>query len=388
MVFSKLRKGINPPKKAPTEKNVRYAWYSAIFAGVAVGSSVGALTMNSINYQSEKQQFADVIDIRFNTNNNNVTLAGSPTVFQVAEGVRPEQAAYEGVYNVLGRDYVSEGTFTVSDLVENGNEAIRERIIVGQASYYGTTDGFSGKPTANGETYDPDGMTMAHPTLPMGTIVEVVNADDPTKSVYLRVNDRGPFMDGRIADLSPRAAEMLGYKEQGIGNIIIRVDPKLTIGATMAGRMVGAAYTPAIGTYTPSFNVSNLESNGVEVEYNGEQSRTVQEQQWASAPVNQRQAETVINPTPTPTPTAQRREEPVVVASTAIEQDGEFCVQFAASSNRTAIADLAEEKADTYGGSDHVETVGQVHKAQACFDTENRADQVAHQNGGGAFVIR
>lgn len=80
----------------------------------------------------------------------------------------------------------------------------------GVASWYGPN--FHGRLTANGETYDMNGLTAAHRTLPFNTVVEVENLDNG-KTVQVRINDRGPFAKNRIIDLSKKAAEeidMLG----------------------------------------------------------------------------------------------------------------------------------------------------------------------------------
>ncbi len=83
---------------------------------------------------------------------------------------------------------------------------------VGMASWYGP--GFHGKTTANGERYDMHGLTAAHKTLPFGTKVRVTNlAND--RALIVRINDRGPFVPGRIIDLSKRAADQLGFLEAG-----------------------------------------------------------------------------------------------------------------------------------------------------------------------------
>ncbi|MGH6887933.1 MAG: septal ring lytic transglycosylase RlpA family protein [Rhizomicrobium sp.] len=83
---------------------------------------------------------------------------------------------------------------------------------VGTASWYGP--GFDGRLTADGEVYDANGLTAAHPTLPMPVKVRVTNLDNG-RSLVLRVNDRGPFARGRIIDVSARAAQLLGFYEKG-----------------------------------------------------------------------------------------------------------------------------------------------------------------------------
>ena len=86
----------------------------------------------------------------------------------------------------------------------------------GMASWYGAE--FHGKPTSCGEPYDMYAMTAAHKTLPLGTMVKVTNQRNG-RSVILRVNDRGPFVSGRIIDLSCRAAQELGSATPGLAPV-------------------------------------------------------------------------------------------------------------------------------------------------------------------------
>lgn len=90
---------------------------------------------------------------------------------------------------------------------------------VGLASWYG--DQFDGRPTATGETFDMHALTAAHKTLPLPGLVEVTNLANG-QSAVLRVNDRGPFVDGRIIDLSRGAAEQLGLLSAGVGQVRVR----------------------------------------------------------------------------------------------------------------------------------------------------------------------
>lgn len=89
----------------------------------------------------------------------------------------------------------------------------------GVASYY--ADAFHGRKTANGETYDKNAYTAAHKELEFGTIIKVTRLDN-NKSVQLRVNDRGPFISGRVVELSKVAAEKIGLIRDGIAEV--RVD--------------------------------------------------------------------------------------------------------------------------------------------------------------------
>ncbi len=86
---------------------------------------------------------------------------------------------------------------------------------LGIASWYGP--GYIGNKTANGETFTAKEMTAAHKTLPFNTRVRVTDVDTG-RSVVVRINDRGPYVKGRIIDLSARAAEVLGSKHKGLAN--------------------------------------------------------------------------------------------------------------------------------------------------------------------------
>ncbi|HKS75995.1 MAG TPA: septal ring lytic transglycosylase RlpA family protein [Terriglobales bacterium] len=87
---------------------------------------------------------------------------------------------------------------------------------VGTASWYGSD--FYGKPTASGEPYDMYDMTAAHPTLPLGTYVQVTNLHNG-RAVVVRINDRGPVVEGRIIDVSYNAARALNFKSKGLQRV-------------------------------------------------------------------------------------------------------------------------------------------------------------------------
>jgi rare lipoprotein A len=90
---------------------------------------------------------------------------------------------------------------------------------VGYASYYGRE--LAGQPTANGETFNPMGASAAHKTLPMPSYVEVT-ALDTGRTILVRVNDRGPFANDRLIDLSEGAARQLGIGPQGVAGVRVR----------------------------------------------------------------------------------------------------------------------------------------------------------------------
>lgn len=89
----------------------------------------------------------------------------------------------------------------------------------GIASWYG--DQFHNRNTANGEVFDMDAVSAAHKTLPLPSIVEVTDLDTG-KTIRVRVNDRGPFVEGRIIDLSKGAAQKLGTYRKGVARVRVR----------------------------------------------------------------------------------------------------------------------------------------------------------------------
>ena len=89
-------------------------------------------------------------------------------------------------------------------------------IAEGVASYYG--EGLRGRRTASGESFDPRAFTAAHRTLAFGTCVRVENADNG-RSVQVRVNDRGPFVTGRVLDVSEAAARALDFIARGVARV-------------------------------------------------------------------------------------------------------------------------------------------------------------------------
>ncbi len=123
-----------------------------------------------------------------------------PAVTRAPGGVKIGQP-----YVVLGKQY-----FPSDD---------RSYDTTGIASWYGPT--FHGLSTANGEKYDQDGLTAAHKTLPMPSYVEVANLDNGRR-LTVRINDRGPFVDGRIIDLSRKSAQLLGVDGPGTARVRVR----------------------------------------------------------------------------------------------------------------------------------------------------------------------
>lgn len=135
------------------------------------------------------------------------TLQLSPRVIRVGDPV-PRGG---GVFKI-GTPYLAGGKWYTPRHDENYDA-------VGLASWYG--DFFHGRQTANGEVYDMEALSAAHPTLPMPTYAKVTNLKN-NRSIIVRVNDRGPYKEGRIIDLSRRAAQMLGFHNQGLAPVRVQ----------------------------------------------------------------------------------------------------------------------------------------------------------------------
>lgn len=130
----------------------------------------------------------------------------------------------------------------------------------GVASWYGPD--FHGKKTSNGETYDMHAMTAAHKTLPLGVFVRVENRDTGSEAV-VRVNDRGPFVRGRIIDLSYAAAKKLDVVQHGTARVRIEALGYRTTGpdgkeAYSAADYDSGTYTVQTGSFTVRANAERL----------------------------------------------------------------------------------------------------------------------------------
>lgn len=102
----------------------------------------------------------------------------------------------------------------------SAQEAGATQTITGEASWYGP--GFHGRQTANGEIFDQNALTAAHPSLPFGTQARITNQSNG-ESVVVRINDRGPYAGDREIDLSRGAAEDIGLTQAGVGSVTIEV---------------------------------------------------------------------------------------------------------------------------------------------------------------------
>ena len=113
-------------------------------------------------------------------------------------------------------------TIAQDSFIESRPTPLRGMVWFGNASWYGPR--FHGKKTSNGERFNKHELTAAHRTLPFNTKVLVTNLKN-NRSVIVRINDRGPFIDDRIIDLSEEAANMIDGKKDGISYIKLQVIP-------------------------------------------------------------------------------------------------------------------------------------------------------------------
>jgi rare lipoprotein A len=132
------------------------------------------------------------------------------------DGLSPKEAIAQGrvkasPYTVRGKRYVP---MTMAQAT-----TYREK---GIASWYGneTYRQRGGHMTANGEAFNPDGLSAAHKHLPLPIFVRVTNLSN-RRSIVVRVNDRGPFIEGRLIDLSAGAARRLGFYKQGTARVLV-----------------------------------------------------------------------------------------------------------------------------------------------------------------------
>ena len=153
-----------------------------------------------------------------------------------------------GIYRI-GKPYVVAGqTYTPE---ENPNYSAE-----GLASWYG--DDFHGRQTANGEVYDMNSLSAAHPTLPIPSYVRVTNLRNK-RSVIVRINDRGPFHAGRVIDVSVRTAKLLAFYDEGTTRVRVDFVGKASLAGSDDAKLAatlrhGDSPTPAA---TPTVVASN-----------------------------------------------------------------------------------------------------------------------------------
>lgn len=167
-----------------------------------------------------------------------------------------------GIYKV-GQPYQVNGVYYYPSEDLTYNET-------GIASWYGP--GFHTKDTANGEFYDENLLTAAHKTLPLPSIVEVTNLDNG-RVITVRVNDRGPFVNNRLIDMSRRSAQLLGFEQAGTAKVRVKIlVPESLQAQAIAKRGNGpqepgpiVAELPASVTRTPVTSVALAPLDGAKI---------------------------------------------------------------------------------------------------------------------------
>ena len=135
----------------------------------------------------------------------------------------------ESIDDLPPKDAIQQGRVKMAPYVVKGNRYVPMNVEEaktyrqkGIASWYGyeTYRQKGGHMTANGEAFDPNGLNAAHKYLPLPTFVRVTNLENNRRTI-LRVNDRGPFVEGRIIDLSAGAAKKLGFYKKGTVRVLV-----------------------------------------------------------------------------------------------------------------------------------------------------------------------
>lgn len=164
--------------------------------------------------------------------------SGTPSGDSAREAAQASSGS--GRYKV-GKPYQIKGVWYYPQIDYNYHE-------VGVASWYGP--GFHGEKTANGETYDMNALTAAHRTLPLPSVVRVTNLENG-RSLKLTVNDRGPYVGGRIIDVSRRASQLLGFNVKGTTMVDVQIDAQDSIalarslGAPSEALVMGPSTVPS-----------------------------------------------------------------------------------------------------------------------------------------------
>ena len=204
---------------------------SGVSRGLERPARYGALALGclALAHCGSQDQLTSRIDPKYG-------VSSSPRVVEIGEPVPKGGGAYR-----IGKPYVVAGVTYVPE--ENPHYRAE-----GLASYYGPD--FHGRRTANGEVFDMESLSAAHPTLPIPCYVRVTNLANH-KSVIVRVNDRGPYHDNRLIDVSMKTAHVLGFHQFGVARVRVEfVGPASLDGSD--DRMLMATYREGEPAPAPS----------------------------------------------------------------------------------------------------------------------------------------
>jgi rare lipoprotein A len=189
--------------------------------------------------KTKKYFFFLIISTLWLANCSRVKNISSPSTTDVTPNAAPYdqpdwmESKGNGIYKV-GKPYKVNGIWYFPKEDYNYDE-------VGFASWYGPD--FHNKRTANGEIFDMDSLSAAHKTLPLPSIIRVTNLQNG-RSLILRVNDRGPFVNNRLLDVSRKAAQLLGFADQGTTKVRVELLPEETM--TVAALAQDKNYKPSV----------------------------------------------------------------------------------------------------------------------------------------------
>jgi rare lipoprotein A len=205
---------------------------------LGVAAAVLAACSSSLPFVSEKSHSKEYFSER-------TYGPASPRIATAGPMPRGGGHAVVGVaYNVAGKTYTPTDTPSFTQ--------------VGLASWYG--DAFHGRLTANGEVYDVNGLTAAHPTLPLPSYVRVTDMENG-RSIIVRVNDRGPFASDRIIDVSERVAGILGFQDDGTAKVKLDYIGPARMDGLDDGMLLASYRGPAVGGSTDGSMLAWLKPN-------------------------------------------------------------------------------------------------------------------------------
>lgn len=179
---------------------------AALEGGLAGGAD------NSYGYGAARPREGAAIDLRRPRNGDVTAAQAEPPVVEITPSTSEQGAEAWLERERVGPPYEANGRWYVPT-PEPGYAQ------TGMASWYGPQ--FHGQRAANGEVFDQEALTAAHPTLPLNSLVQVTNLQNGREAI-VRITDRGPFVGERLIDLSRRGAEVLGFEQQGQTRVHVR----------------------------------------------------------------------------------------------------------------------------------------------------------------------
>lgn len=184
---------------------------ASLCAGTAMASSASAVDNAAVAQSKDTSPNIDRVLSELTKQHNNASSL-------VKSARQPTSLAINSPLLATQSDVASTDEDVLERLTAVASNTVSKFKQTGLASWYGRQ--FHGRKTASGETFDMNGLTAAHRSLPLNCYVKVTNKTNG-KSVVVKVNDRGPFHGNRVLDLSYGAAKQIGITNKGVGNVTI-----------------------------------------------------------------------------------------------------------------------------------------------------------------------